>query len=133
MYEAFYNLTAEPFRLSPDHKFCYEHKGYAKARAYMAYAFTQEEGFVMITGRPGTGKTTLVGALVESLASDNVQTANLVCTQLAAGDLLRSVAYMENREYIMRNTPGAWNLLRTMPASGAHDAGRRLMAACGLP
>jgi putative secretion ATPase (PEP-CTERM system associated) len=93
MYEVFYNLTAEPFRLSPDHKFCYEHKGYAKARAYMAYAFTQAEGFVMITGRPGTGKTTLIGELVETLARDNVQTASLVCTQLAADDLLKSVAY----------------------------------------
>ena len=55
MYEVFYNLKAEPFRLSPDHKFCFDHKGYAKARAYMAYAFVRAEGFVMITGRPGTG------------------------------------------------------------------------------
>ncbi len=93
MYEAFYNLKAEPFRLSPDHKFCYEHKGYAKARAYMAYAFKRAEGFVMITGRPGTGKTTLIGELVENLASDKVRTANLVCTQLQADDLLKTVAF----------------------------------------
>jgi len=93
MYEAFYKLKAEPFRLSPDHKFCFEHKGYARARAYMAYAFKRAEGFVMITGRPGTGKTTLVGELVESLSGDNVQVANLVCTQLQADDLLKTVAY----------------------------------------
>lgn len=43
----------------------------------------------------------------------------------------RSLRFPENREYIMRNTPGAWSLLRAMPASGAHDASRRLMAACG--
>lgn len=96
MYEVFYNLRAEPFRLSPDHNFCYEHKGYAKARAYMAYAFKRAEGFVMITGRPGTGKTTLIGELVESLSSDKVTTANLVCTQLQADDLLKSVAYSFN-------------------------------------
>lgn len=93
MYEVFYNLKAEPFRLSPDHKFCYEHKGYAKARAYMAYAFKRAEGFVMITGRPGTGKTTLVGELVESMSADSVETANLVCTQLQADDLLKTVAF----------------------------------------
>ncbi len=93
MYEVFYNLRAEPFRLSPDHRFCYEHKGYAKARAYMAYAFMRAEGFVMVTGRPGTGKTTLIGDLIESLAKDNVTTANLVCTQLQADDLLKTVAY----------------------------------------
>lgn len=93
MYETFYNLQAEPFRLSPDHRFCFEHKGYTKARAYMAYAFVRAEGFVMITGRPGTGKTTLIGELIESLAKDNVTTANLVCTQLQADDLLKTVAY----------------------------------------
>ena len=93
MYEVFYNLKAEPFRLSPDHKFCFEHKGYAKARAYMAYAFKRAEGFVMITGRPGTGKTTLIGELVESMARDKVFTANLVCTQLQADDLLKTVGY----------------------------------------
>ncbi len=93
MYDTFYKLKAEPFRLSPDHHFCYEHKGYAKARAYMAYAFMRAEGFVMITGRPGTGKTTLIGELVENLADEKVQTANLVCTQLKADDLLKVTAY----------------------------------------
>jgi putative secretion ATPase (PEP-CTERM system associated) len=93
MYEVFYKLTAEPFRLSPDHKFCFGHKSYARARAYMAYAFNRAEGFVMITGRPGTGKTTLIGELVENLADDKVYVANLVCTQLQADDLLKSVAY----------------------------------------
>ena len=93
VYELFYNLQAEPFRLSPDHRFCFDHKGFAKARAYMAYAFMRAEGFVMITGRPGTGKTTLIGQLVESLADEKVHTAKLVCTQLQADDLLKMVAY----------------------------------------
>ena len=93
MYEQFYNLKAEPFRLSPDHRFCYNHAQYAKAKAYMAYAFMRAEGFVMVTGQPGTGKTTLIGDLVESLADENVIVANLVSTQLAADDLLRMVAF----------------------------------------
>ena len=93
MYEIFYNFTAEPFRLSPDHRFCFEHNSYGKARAYLAYAFKRAEGFVMITGRPGTGKTTLIGELIESLSTDKVVTANLVCTQLQADDLLKTVAY----------------------------------------
>jgi len=93
MYETYYKLQAEPFRLSPDHRFCYAHKGYTKAKAYMAYAFSRAEGFVMITGRPGTGKTTLIGDLLETLSQDNVTTANLVCTQLQADDLLKTVAY----------------------------------------
>ena len=43
MYDQFYGLRSEPFRLSPDHLFAYAHKGYVKARAYMAYAFMREE------------------------------------------------------------------------------------------
>ncbi len=93
MYEVFYNFQAEPFRLSPDHRFCFNHSGYARARAYMSYAFMRAEGFVMITGRPGTGKTTLIGELIDSLARDEVSTANLVCTQLQADDLLKTVAF----------------------------------------
>lgn len=93
MYERIFNFSAEPFRLSPDHHFCYEHDAYSKARAYMAYAYMRAEGFAMITGRPGTGKTTLIGDLVDSLADESVKTANLVCTQLEANDLLKMVAY----------------------------------------
>lgn len=93
MYQEFYNLSAEPFRLSPDHSFAYSHKGYSKAWAYMEYAFMRAEGFVMITGKPGIGKTTLIGALVNKLSNSPVKVANLVCTQLQADDLLKMVAY----------------------------------------
>ncbi len=93
MYDLYYRFTAEPFRLSPDHHFAFQHRGYKKARAYMAYAFMRAEGFVMVTGRPGTGKTTLVGALVEDLSNEKVNTANIVCSQLEANDLLQMVAY----------------------------------------
>ena len=93
MYDRYYGFREEPFRLSPDHHFAYQHRGYKKARAYMAYAFMRAEGFVMVTGRPGTGKTTLVGALVEDLAAERAQIANLVCSQLQADDLLSMVAH----------------------------------------
>jgi len=93
VYEKFYQFSAEPFRLSPDHAFAYAHKGYNKARAYLTYAFLRAEGFVMITGRPGTGKTTLIGSLISELAGEAVSIANLVCTQLQADALLKLVAY----------------------------------------
>ncbi|MBV1927944.1 MAG: AAA family ATPase [Gammaproteobacteria bacterium] len=93
MYENFYHLKAEPFRLSPDHHFCFNHQSYAKAKAYMQYAFERAEGFVMVTGRPGTGKSTLVNDLVDSLSSSGAKVAKLVSTQLEASDLLRMVAH----------------------------------------
>lgn len=93
MYEIFYNLKTEPFRLTPDQKFCFSHKSYAKAKAYMQYAFERAEGFVMITGKAGTGKTTLVNDLVHTLPKHKVDVATLVSTQLEANDLLRTAAY----------------------------------------
>ena len=93
MYEHFYHLKAEPFRLSPDHRFCFNHQSYAKAKAYMHYAFERAEGFVMVTGRPGTGKSTLVNDLVDTLSSSGAKVAKLVSTQLEAADLLRMVVH----------------------------------------
>lgn len=92
MYESFYNLKVEPFRLSPDHRFCFSHKSYAKAKAYMQYAIHRAEGFVMVTGKPGTGKTTLVNDLVDGLSHSRIVVATIVSTQLEADDLLRLVA-----------------------------------------
>jgi len=92
MYESFYNFKAEPFRLSPDHRFCFTHKSYAKAKAYMQYAIHRAEGFVMVTGKPGTGKTTLVNDLVDGLSQSRIVVATIVSTQLEADDLLRLVS-----------------------------------------
>ena len=92
MYEEFYRLKAEPFRLSPDHKFCFGHKGFQKARAYMAYAFMRAEGFVMITGAPGTGKTTLIDDLLAGIEESDFSIGRLVSAQVEADDILRLVA-----------------------------------------
>jgi general secretion pathway protein A len=88
MYEAFYGLETDPFRLSADHRFCFSHRSYARAKSYVRYALHRAEGFVLITGRPGTGKTTLVSDLLASLPSKEVVAGTLVSTQLEAKDLL---------------------------------------------
>lgn len=90
--ESFYNLKADPFRLTPDYHFAYLHPSYKKALAYLQFAAYREEGFVMITGRPGTGKTTLINKVLSSFDPDEVLTAVLVTTQLEAHDLLHMVA-----------------------------------------
>ncbi|AFL76074.1 AAA family ATPase [Thiocystis violascens] len=93
MYERFYGLTADPFRLSPDHRFCFNHENFARAKAYIDYALHRAEGFVMITGKPGTGKTTLVYDLLDRLAGRDIKVAMLTSTRLGAEDLLRMTAY----------------------------------------
>ncbi len=93
MYHKFYNLTTEPFRLSPDHRFCYKHRSYGRAKTYMTYALDREEGFVVVTGSPGTGKSTLIEDLFADLKAKPVVKAKLVSTQLEADDLVRMVVF----------------------------------------
>jgi putative secretion ATPase (PEP-CTERM system associated) len=93
MFEGFYNLRADPFRLTPDPHFAFGHPTYAKALAYMRYALESGEGFVLITGSPGTGKTTLIEDVLGKLEMEKVLTARLTSTQVEADDLLRLVGY----------------------------------------
>ncbi|MCB1763893.1 MAG: AAA family ATPase [Gammaproteobacteria bacterium] len=92
MYTEYYGLTADPFRLTPDHAFCLPHRSFAKAKAYLRYALRRREGFVMITGAPGTGKTTLIDDLLAELDGSRFSLARLVTTQVEADDILRMVA-----------------------------------------
>ncbi|WP_038052624.1 XrtA/PEP-CTERM system-associated ATPase [Thioalkalivibrio sp. ALJ1] len=91
MYEEFYGLEARPFALSPDPRFYYASKGHSRAMAYLEYGVQLEEGFIVITGEIGAGKTTLVRSLFQMLDDKPLVAAQLVSTQLDAEDLLRSV------------------------------------------
>ncbi len=92
MYESFYKLTTRPFQLSPDPKFFYGSPSHKRAMSYLRYGLTQGEGFIVITGDIGTGKTMLVNTLFNDLSKENVVAAQLVTTQLEADDTLRMVA-----------------------------------------
>lgn len=91
MYEAYYGLTSKPFQLNPDPSFYFGSKQHRRATAYLEYGMHQNEGFIVITGEVGAGKTTIVRGLLESLDPDKVVAAHLVSTQLDAEDTLRLV------------------------------------------
>ena len=93
MYESFYQLTTNPFRLAPDPNFCFSHSGYKRAREYLEYALDQGEGFVLVTGRPGTGKTLLLETFLKGLDTSNVVARRIAVSNYAGDDLLRAVAY----------------------------------------
>jgi putative secretion ATPase (PEP-CTERM system associated) len=92
MYESFYGLTGKPFQLNPDPAFFFGSKGHSSAYSYLKYGVFQGEGFIVITGDIGAGKTTLVRTLLAELDPRKVVAVQLVSTQLDADDLLRSVA-----------------------------------------
>jgi len=92
MYEKFYNLKARPFRLSPDPRFLFRSKVHTKALAYLSYGLQTGEGFIVITGGVGTGKTTLSRLILSRVNKSKVIAVELVTSQLESDDLLRLVA-----------------------------------------
>ena len=92
MYEEYYGLAGKPFQLNPDPSFYFASRGHQRAMAYLEYGLHQSEGFIIITGDVGAGKTTLVRGLLQKLDPEKIVAGQLVSTQLEAEDVLRLVA-----------------------------------------
>ena len=60
MYESYFGFSATPFNLNPDPNFYFESRGHGHALSYLKFGVYQGEGFVVVTGEIGAGKTTLV-------------------------------------------------------------------------
>ncbi len=91
MYEHYYGLSSKPFQLNPDPGFYYASSQHRRAKAYLDYGLVRSEGFIVITGEVGAGKTTVLRALLDSLNRNNVVVGHIVTTQLDAEDTLRMV------------------------------------------
>lgn len=92
MYDAFFGLSDRPFQLTPDPRFWFDTATHRKAMAYLGYGLAQGEGFIVITGDIGAGKTTLVGHLMERIDPASLNAIRIVSTAVRAEDLLRIVA-----------------------------------------
>lgn len=92
MYPSFYGFRVKPFKLKPDPDFYFGSKGHKRAMAYLEYGLAQGEGFIVITGDVGAGKTTLVRYLFRKLDSKEIVAAHIANTDLDSGDTLRMVA-----------------------------------------
>lgn len=92
MYTSFYKLRAEPFLLTPDERFYFESSVHSQAMAHLTYGLKRGEGFIVITGDVGAGKTTLVKRLIATIDPSKIVAAHVVTTSLSGHDLLRMVA-----------------------------------------
>lgn len=90
MYLEFFKLRELPFRLTPDSEFLYMSGAHSRAKAYMDYTVWNREGFVVITGEIGCGKTTLIQKLLSEL-DENVLVAKIFQTQLDEVEFLQAV------------------------------------------
>ena len=87
MYESHFGLSGPPFQLIPDPSFYFGSRGHSNALAFLKFGAHQGEGFIVVTGEIGAGKTTLVRTLLEGLDPVKVVAAPVVSTQLEPGDL----------------------------------------------
>jgi len=90
MYEQFYGLKERPFSLSPDPKFFYLSEGHREAIEHLHYALIQKEGFVLLTGDIGTGKTTICRVLLEKYQKE-YKVAFVVNPMLSEEELLKYI------------------------------------------
>ncbi len=92
MYESYYGFTERPFQLSPDPRFFFATSHHQRALSYLQYGLDQGEGFIVITGPIGTGKTTIARSLLANIADEDIHAAQLVTTKLSPIELLELVA-----------------------------------------
>ena len=90
MYLDLFKLKELPFRLSPDPQFLYLSKNHARAKAYMESTIWFTDGFVVITGEIGAGKTTLIETFLREV-DESVAVAQINQTQVSALEFLQSV------------------------------------------
>jgi|SRR5258708_15687371 general secretion pathway protein A len=123
MYAKFYGLEALPFQLAPDPRFFFESAEHRRAMAHLDYGLHNAEGFIVITGEVGAGKTMLVDRLLSQIDPRSFVTAKIATTNLGSDDLLRMVVSAFGLDHA--GLPKAGLLNRIQEFALSHTAARR--------
>lgn len=91
MYESYYGFKEKPFQLSPDPRFFFASNHHQRALSYLQYGLDQGEGFIVVTGPIGTGKTTIARNLLNNIGDSDIVAVQLVTTKLSPQELLELV------------------------------------------
>jgi len=92
MFDEFYGFSARPFQLTPDPDFYFRSVTHRKALSYLGYGLAQGEGFIVITGEIGAGKSTLVAHMMQSLDAGQVTVAQIVTSKLDGEEIVHVIA-----------------------------------------
>ncbi|MFA7595376.1 MAG: XrtA/PEP-CTERM system-associated ATPase [Novosphingobium sp.] len=92
MYDDFYGLSGRPFQLTPDPAFYFESISHRKALSYLSYGLAQGEGFIVITGEVGAGKSTLVAHLTSTVDPERLTVGQVVTSKLDGEEIIHVVA-----------------------------------------
>ncbi len=92
MYTDLYGLSDKPFQLTPDPRFWFGSRTHQRAMAYLGYGLAQAEGFIVVTGEIGAGKSTLAAHLLATIDRSRLTAVSVSSTQVEGDDLLRLIA-----------------------------------------
>ncbi|MFN4134215.1 MAG: XrtA/PEP-CTERM system-associated ATPase [Novosphingobium sp.] len=92
MYDEYYGLAGRPFQLTPDPRFYFESATHRKALSYLGYGLAQGEGFIVITGEVGAGKSTLAAHLMATVDRQRLTAAQIVTSALDGEELIHVAA-----------------------------------------
>jgi len=92
MFEDYYGLSARPFQLTPDPAFFFQSGTHRKALSYLGYGLGQGEGFIVITGEVGSGKSTIVAHLVATIDPAQLTIGQVVTSKLDGEEIIHVVA-----------------------------------------
>ena len=127
MYEEFYGLTGKPFLLNPDPKFFFQSTGHKRAMAYMRYGLQQEQGFIVVTGDVGTGKSMLVSNLFKEIEGKDLVAAKIVSTNVKDVDLLRLISAELNLPHERKSKAALLTQLEEFFRTSVEDGKRVLL------
>jgi general secretion pathway protein A len=126
MYEQFYGFSGRPFQLTPDPQFYFESTSHKKAMSYLGYGLAQGEGFIVITGEVGAGKSTLVAHLMERIDPAALTVAQVVTSALDGAEVVHVVAQAFGLQVEGQDKAGALGAIERFLQDEAR-AGRRCL------
>ncbi len=127
MYEHFYNLHTSPFKLSPNPDFFFDSTGHKRALSYLRFGVSRGDGFIIITGGVGVGKTTLAGALLSELNTQEIVAGQLVSTSVGPAGILGLVCNVFGLPYSEKTSKPILLKMIQQFLMACHDSGRRVL------
>ena len=112
-YVNYFGMREAPFNLLPNSRFFFEGSSHRRAFSYLTFGLNKAEGFVVITGEIGAGKTTIIDLLTKQLSSTRVRVAKIAATLFEADDFLRMIANAFQVETEGRDKASVYHALET--------------------
>ncbi|MBO80107.1 XrtA/PEP-CTERM system-associated ATPase [Citromicrobium bathyomarinum] len=127
MFDQYYGFTGRPFQLTPDPTFYFESITHRKALSYLGYGMSQGEGFIVITGEIGSGKSTMVAHLMKKVDPDQMTVGQVVTSNLDGSELVHLVAQSFGLDVSGKDKAAALGAIETFLHEEARDGRRCLL------